>query len=85
MSEQPTFPGQVRARWRNPRQWEPGDELADRGTHQHSRYIFNFRDEEAVEECRCGDAATWPTIQGHWWLGDGDELEAFIAECREAS
>lgn len=59
--------------------WEPGDPLFER--HPYTRYLFNFRPmNDELEECRCGDAATWPTprIQSHRL--EEDPLADFIAE-----
>lgn len=52
-------------------EWQPGDPLWSREQGQHSRYFFNFRDDDVSEECSCSDAASWPEPRGFHRLSPG--------------
>lgn len=42
-------------------EWEPGDPLPGRHRMaQHQGFLYNFRELEYSEECRCADRASWP-------------------------
>ena len=62
-------------------EWTPGDPLYSITDHQHSRYLFNFRDDSEGDDCRCGDAADWPAQTRRPIAPIGqDELEDFIRD-----
>lgn len=68
----------------DPAAWEPGVPLYSRADHPHSCYLFNIRVDSVDDECRCGDAASWPEPVSGRKLSDGDELGDLIAWHRAA-
>ena len=62
-------------------EWQPGDPLHRRENHQHSRYLFNYRDDGTdADECKpCPDATSWP-VPHNRVLPMVDEIGRFIAE-----
>lgn len=62
-------------------EWEPGDALFPTSGAQYRQHLFNFRDDEDPGPEPGPDAARWPEPDVRKLL-PGDEIGAFIVECR---